>query len=187
PGPSDLEKQIKEALSPSPPGKPAQQAGKPAEVRDVYYLKDGSEIKATSAIDLGEEFYIRDEKGAMHTVKKSEIETVTKAKPRASDKPAKRPPRKKPRERDVPEGKRPGPNVPRYKLLVRNAMEDWVKVRIKGPGVLENLTVPEGRTVPTILPKGAYQLTYGLRGGAERTGEVDLTRHVIIVLKPDKK
>lgn len=187
PGLSDLEKQIKEALSPSPPGKAAPEAGKPAVPRYIYYLKDGSEIKATSAIDLGEEFYIRDEKGAMHTVKKSEIETVTRAKPRASDKPAKRPPRQKPRERDVPEGKRPGPKVPRYKLLVRNAMEEWVNVRIKGPGVLEKITVPGGRTVPTILPKGAYQITYGLRSGPERTGEVDLTRHVIIVLRPEKE
>ena len=187
PGLSDLEKQIKGALSPAAPGKPTPQAGRSAGARDVYVLKDGRRLKATSAIDLGEEFYIRDEKGVMHTVKKSEIETVAKAKPRASDKPAKRPPREKPRPRDEPEGKRPGPNVPRYKLLVRNAMEEWVHVRIKGAGVLEKITVPEGRTVPTILPKGAYQITYGLRGGPERTGEVDLTRHVIIVLRPEKK
>ncbi len=187
PGLCDLEKQIMEALWPAPPGKPAPQAGTSAEARDVYTLKDGRRIKATSAIDLGEEFCIRDVKGAVHTVKKSEIEKVARAKPRASDKPVKRPPREKPRPRDVPEGKRPGPNVPRYKLLVRNAMEEWVNVRIKGPGVLEKLTVPEGRTVPTILPKGAYQITYGLRRGPERTGEVDLTRHVLVVLRPEKK
>jgi len=190
PGLCDLEKQIMEALwpaPPAPPGKPAPQAAKSAEAHDVYVLKDGRRLKATSVIDLGEEFYIRDEKGTMHTVKKSEIEEVAKAKPRASDKPAKRPPREKPRARDKPEGKRPGRNVPRYKLLVRNAMEEWVNVRIEGPGVLEKITVPGGRTVPTILPKGAYQVTYGLRGGPERTGEVDLTRHVIIVLRPEKK
>jgi thiol-disulfide isomerase/thioredoxin len=187
PGLSDLERRIKGALSPAPPGTRAPQAGKPAEARDVYVLKDGRRLEATSAIDLGEEFCIRDEKGAVHIVKKSEIEEVVEATPRASDKPAKTPARKKPRASDEPEGKRPGPSVPRYKLLVRNAMEEWVNVRIKGPGVLEKITVPEGRTVPTILPKGTYEITYGLRRGPERTGEVDLTRHVIIVLRPEKK
>ena len=187
PGLSDLEKQIMEAVWPAPPELPALQAGKSAETRDVYILKDGRRLKATSVIDLGEELCIRDEKGAIHIVKKSEIEQVVQAAPRASDKPAKGPPRKKPRASDEPEGKRPDPSVPRYKLLLRNATEEWVNVRIRGPGVLEKITVPEGRTVPTILPKGAYQITYGLRRGPERTGEVNLTRHVIIVLRPEKK
>lgn len=182
---SDLEKEIKKALKLAQPEKPRE--SRDVRALDAYVLKDGRRLRATSVMDLGEELCIRDEKGQVHTVRKSDVAEVTKGTPRPSDGPKKSTPPRKPRAAEEPEGKLPPASVPRYKLLVRNTTEEWVKVRIEGPGVLKDITVPDGVTVPALLPRGTYEVTYGVRRGPERAGEVKLTRHIMIVLKPEKE